>query len=363
MSDEIQPEEKPPRPWNACGNCLLWTPNQGAFISKSEDKICTHSKQTLAWTDDDMPCNIGEFTGPDSAKANVPNFLIEGTMTDPNPNKLDGPTQILITTYATPTIRPGGALVSDFDWLVYALKCLVKYFRGQQGITIAHPRHESDKFNTLLGEFPVSLFAYDEVPGKGHIQHMEIMASADLFLPAGTKYVLTTDADSMFRMPATPEHYAWNDKPYWITRTWESLDPRFPGGDNRQWQPVTDAQLGFASELFTMTMNIQLMPLDLLPHYRAHIQNVHGMAFHDYMVAGRNEFPPTRVDFNALGAYFHKFHRDRFTWFDAGAPPYPVDRKLSWWSHSGITDSIRAELEGILAAYTPTPEEEARMAE
>lgn len=365
MTDEpALTEEKPPRPANACGNCFLWSPNRGAEILVSEDKKCLHPIQTLPWTDDDMPCNINRFMAPNSREANVPNFVSEGSMTDPNPNKLDGPTEILITTYATPTVRPGGATVSDFDWLVLALKCLNRNFTGQQGITIAHPRHESQKFRTLLDQFKVRLYPYDEVAGKGHIQHMAIMASADTFLPHGTKYVLTTDADGMMKMPSTPEHYAWNDKPYWITRTWESIDPRMPGGDNRQWQPVTDEQLGFASELFTMCMNIQLIPLDLLPHYRAHLEKVHHMAFLDYMLAGRNEFPPTRVDFNALGAFFHKFHRDRFHWFDAGTPPYPVDRKQSYWSHGGITPEIQAEIDGFYQTrFVPTAEELERMAQ
>lgn len=323
------------------------------MVTDSIDKKCLHLKQTMAWTDDDMPCNIGEFMAPNSTAANVPNFVREGTMTDPNPNKLNGPTEILIISHA-----------KDFDWLVYTLKCLQKYFTGQQGITVAHPNKDRAQFVTLKDQFDVRLYGYNEVPGKGHIQHMAVMASADTFLPKSTKYMLTTDSDGMMKMPTTPEHYAWNDKPYWITRTWESIDPAMPGGDNRQWQPVTDEQLGFSSDLFTMALNIQLIPLDLLPHYRAHIEKTHHKAFFDYMLEGRNEFPPTRVDFNALGAYFYRFHRDRFHWFDAGAPPYPVDRKQSYWSHGGITPEIRSEIEGFLAArFVPTPEEEARMAQ
>lgn len=353
MSDE---QPKQPKP-SSCALCCWWTPNQsGAVIERSEDKVCHEPHQTQPWTDDDFSCEY--FMGADATEVNVPNHLRQATMTEPNLNPLDGPTEILIISHS-----------KDFDWLVYALKCLSKYFTGQQGITVAHPNKDAAQFGTLLHQFNVRLYGYDEVPGKGHIQHMAVMASADLFLPKGTKYVLTTDSDSMFKMPSTPEHYVFNDLPYWIIRSWESLtteDPHNPGSkvvsDNLQWQPVTDEQIGFASDKFTMCMNIQLIPLDLLPHYRAHIEKVHHMAFLDYMVAGRNEFPPTRTDFNSMGAYFYRFHRDRFHWFDTSLPPYPVDRKQSYWSHGGILPAIKTEIEGYLR-WEPTPEEEERMRE
>lgn len=360
MTEEVSnPYDPSTWPTNACGLCAYWNPNQGFPIERTEDKICHHPKQTLAYTDDFMACNVDGFSGKYSTDVNVPNHIREASMTDPNPNKLDGPTEILIISHA-----------KDFEWLVYALRCLKKYFTGQQGITVAHPNKDKAQFLTLLDQFDVRLYGYNEVPGKGHIQHMEVMASADLFMPHGTKYMLTTDSDGMFKMASTPEHYAWNDKPYWIARSWESLtteDPHNPGtkvvSDNLQWQPVTEAQLGFPPELFTMCMNIQLIPLDLLKHYRTHIEKTHHKSFHDYMVEGRNEFPPTRVDFNALGAFFYKFHRDRFHWFRVENPPYPVDRKKSYWSWGGITPEIRSEMDGFLNAYVPNEEELSRMAQ
>ena len=265
-------------------------------------------------------------------------------MTEPNPNKLDGPTEVLIISHA-----------KDFEWLVYALRSIHKWFTGFQGVTVAFPTKDVPLFATLRKQFDIRLHSYDEVPGKGHVQHMAMMASADTFLPRETKYMLTTDSDGIFKMASQPEHFVWNDKPFWIARSWESLtteDPRNPGSkivsDNLQWQPVTDAQLGFPSELFTMCLNCQMMPLDLLPSYRQHIEKTHRMPFLDYFVAGKNDFPPTRVDFNALGAFFHKFHRDRFHWFDVEKPPFPADRKKSYWSWGGITPEIRAEIEGFL---------------
>jgi hypothetical protein len=203
---------------------------------------------------------------------------------------------------------------------------------------------------------PTRVVGYDEVPGKGMLQHMVKMAEADLIVPAGTKYILHMDADCMFRMPTTPEHYFWDDKPYYLIRSWGSLgvpDPRHPISktisDCGQWKGATDTQLGWDTEFYTMCMNTAVMPINFYKAYREHIERVHKRPFVDHMLAGRNEFPQTSMDWTAMGAYAHRFMRDRFTWFDVcDGTPYPVDRKKAFWSHGGITPEIRQEIEGFL---------------
>jgi hypothetical protein len=185
--------------------------------------------------------------------------------------------------------------------------------------------------------------------------HMVKMAQADLFLPSSTQYFLTLDSDAMFHTPSKPEHFFWNDKPYWIIRTWESLtseDPQNPGtkcvSDCYQWKSVTSSQLGFDPEMYTMCVNSQVIPVSMLRHYRQHLESVHGKGFSDYMLEGRNEFPQTRVDFNALGAFAYKFHRDEFHWFDIEKGPFPKDRKKVFWSHGGLNSEIVTEIEGFI---------------
>jgi len=328
---------------NTCQTCLFWTPNRPEL--KAEDgksEFCLHPKLSIK-TEIDFGCTF--HCGPSDTAANVPNHLKAASMTDPNPNPIDGPVEILIVTYA-----------KDWDWLVYAMRCARKFLSGFQGITIAHPKTDEERFKTLLHQFDVRLHGYNEVTGKGMLQHFVKMAEADLFLPPSTKYFLTLDADAMFHTHSRPEHFFWQDKPYWIVRTWDSLmseDPRNPGSkcvsDCYQWRSVTEAQLGFDPELFTMCVNSQAMPISMLKHYREHIESVHKKSFFKYMLEGRNSFPQTRVDFNALGAFAYKFHRDEFHWFDIEKGPFPADRKKVYWSHGGLNPGIVAEIEGFLA--------------
>lgn len=328
---------------NTCPTCVFWEPNQKEVEQRDDAKyICTNAEVGIR-TRKEFGCTL--HMGPNDTEVNVPNHVRNGTMIDANPNKLDGPTEVLII-----------SCHRDFNWLVLALRCALKHLSGFQGITVAHPNAEADRFRPLLDQFPVRLFGYNEFEGKGHIQHMAMMASADTFLPAGTKYMLTTDSDGMFHTPSTPEHFVWNDKPYWIVRSWESLiteDPTNPGSkvisDNMGWRGPTAAQLGFDPPVFSMCMNVQLIPLDLLASYRRHIELVHKQDFLTYMVSGRNEFPPDRMDFTAMGAFFYKFHHDRFHWFNVSTPPYPKDRKRAYWSWGGITPEIQKEIESYLA--------------
>lgn len=328
-----------------CETCVYWLPNRQSVEQADDGKYeCLHAEVGIR-TRIEFGCTL--HLGAEATEMNVPNHTTNGDMTDPNPTKV-GDTEVLIVTYW-----------KDFPWLEYALRSMVKYFSWFSGVTVAIPRKDLAAFMPLENQFRAKLnlrtFLYDEVPGKGMLQHMVIMANADQIVPQGTKYVLHTDADGIFKMPTTPEHYFWQDKPYYLIRTWASLgvaDPRHPVSksvsDCGQWKGSTDTQLGWDTEWYTMCMNTCAMPIDFYAPYRQHVATVHKRPFEDHMLAGRNEFPQTSMDWTAMGAWAHKFMHDRFTWFNVENPPYPVDRKKAFWSHGGITPEIRAELEEMV---------------
>lgn len=290
-----------------------------------------------------------EFSCPDAvsseaAEVNVPNHTPSGTTMFRNSTTVDGPVEVLIVTYS-----------KDFPWLVYCLRAIRKYLTGFQGVTVAHPSHESRQFETLLHQFDVRLHPYSEVAGKGFIHHEIKMAEADLFLPASTKYVFYMDADCIFKMPTAPEDYFINGRPYYLIRSWESLtteDPHRPGSkvisDCLQWRIPTAHQLGFDPIWYTMCMNTGAFPLSWCAPYREHISKVHGKPFHRFMFAGRNKWPQDRMDWTAMGAWCHRFMRDAFTWINVVTEPYPADRKQAFWSHGGITPSVRETLEQLV---------------
>lgn len=305
-----------------------------------------------------------EFLDASDTRVNVPQHTKNGIDMDRNANPVDGPVEVLIVTYS-----------KDFEWLMWCLTLFRKYCSGFQGVTIAHPRSEVAMFDPLVQQFDVRLWPYDEVPGKGMLQHMVAMAIADLIVPPSTKYVMHLDADCMYHTPTTPEDYFLEDKPVYLVRTWDSLsteDPKNPGSkvisDCHQWLAPTEYQLGFPTPWYTMCRHPTILPIEFYPRYRHHIQTVHGKPIDQFMLSGRNSFPQDRMDWTAMGAWAKAFMPDRFHWIDIGVNAPPKDRQKTYWSHGGIQPQIALELDQFNRAtparpFVPTPEETARMHE
>lgn len=335
-----------------CHECVFYEPNQTEVEQRVDEKyLCLHPEVGGRFRVD-FGCVL--HTGADSVEVNVPNHIRKPTMNAPNPNPVDGPVEILIVTFGTPTMRVSGKIVSDLDWLRWSLRSIRKHCSGFQGVTVVHPRHESELFEPLRSQFDIRLHAFDEPKGKGFMAHMVQMANADSIVPPSTKYVLHCDSDCIFKMPTTPEHYFWEDKPYYIVRSWESLtteDPRNPGSkvvsDCAQWREPTNFQLGFSSPIYAMCMNTVVMPVKFYKRYRTHVERVHRKPFSDFMLEGRNEHPATRMDHTAMGSYAYAALTDDFTWFHVDNGIYPEDRKRAFWSHSGIDANTERELEEL----------------
>lgn len=329
-----------------CKTCLFWNPNQSIepkiLDANGEPERKCWNENMGGIRDDDFTCE--HHLADTDYQINLPNHVPKGSMTEPNPNKVDGATEVLIVSYS-----------KDLEWLMLALRCMEKHLRGFQGVTVAHPNDELHLFEPLTKRFNfVRLHGYDDVRGKGMLMHMIKIAEADLYLPPTTKYVLTCDSDCMYKMHTTPEHYFWDDKPYCIVRSWESLtteDPHNPGtkvvSDCLQWRQPTDFQLGFKSDIYGMAMQTIVFPIEFFAKYRNHVAFIHGN-YRSFMLSGRNEFAQNRMDFTAMTAYAFRFMHNDFTWFDVSEPPYPKDRKQAFWSHGGLKPEILQEIEGFL---------------
>lgn len=325
-----------------CSDCVYWQANQ---VKPDHEGACECLNPTLGGIKTMATFGCNEFIGSDSTAMNVPQHTPNGIMDKfKNEKPVEG-VEILIVTHA-----------KDFDWLVYALRCARKHLSGFQGITVAFPRQELERFKLLLDQFEVRLHPYDEVAGKGFLQHESKMGEADRIVPAGTRYVMHMDADCNFKITTTPQDYFFQDKPVYLYRTWESLsspDPRDPArkvvSDCIMWKGPTEAQLGYVSDVYTMTRHPTVFPMDFYPLYRAHIEQHHRMGFEQYFLAGnKNSHPQDRMDFTAMGQFAWTYMRDRFHWINVETEEYPADRLRAYWSHGGISPTIAGEIENFL---------------
>lgn len=326
---------------NHCKDCTWWLPNRPEF-QVDKKALCLNEKIgiiTLA----ELGCDF--HLAANSVEVNVPQHTKRGITMEPNLRPVDGPVEILIVTHA-----------KDVPWLEFCLRGLAKHCSGFQGVTIAHPLQEADVFVPLRKRFDIRLYAYPEIPSKGMLQHMVKMAEADMIVPTPTKYVMHLDADCIYHTPTTPEDYFCEGKPVWLIRSWDSLsteDPNNPGSkvvsDCFQWKKPTDEQVGFDTPFYTMCRHPTVMPIAFYRRYRDHLENVQHKPFEVYMVSGRNEFPQDRMDWTAMGAWAYRHMRQEFYWLNIEMNPPPKDRQRTYWSHGGIHESTRSEMEGFLS--------------
>lgn len=338
-------------PEKCCAFCRWWLPNRVDNFKAGDEKTCwKHNKHT----EDDFCCE--HFFGVDHLGINVPFHCPNGIMIKRNRELPNVNCEILVTTYGTPRMRVSGKVVSEIDWLKYNLRSMRKWLIGFQGITIAHPRKEDNLFKPLAEQFDCRLYGYDEVDGKGFVQHQAIMALADTFLPKATTHVLHVDADCCFKMSTTPMDFFSDDKPIYLWRTYDSLskaDPKNPNSkvvsDCAMWKEPTEWQLGMKVNEYTMTRLPTILPIEFYAPYRAHVEKVHRKPFLQFHLDSKNDHPSQSMDFTAYGAWAFHFMHDKFRWFDCENEEYPIDRLQQYWGHGGITPEIAQQLENLIA--------------
>jgi hypothetical protein len=272
-----------------------------------------------------------------SVELNVPNFTANSIEMPRQEIKI-GPVEWFIVTYA-----------KDAEWFSYAIRCIKKFCTGFQGVTVAVPNRDKHLFKALMLQHNFRLYGYDEVQGKGFVQHEAIMGMADTIVPKKTEFVIHLDSDCMYHTPTTPEDYFIDGKPVYLIRTYESLvDDKGVISDCAQWRGPTAQQLGFDPIVYSMCRHPTVLPIGFYKLYRDHIENVHKKSFMEYFLEGKNEFPSNRMDWTAMGAFAYQQMPDAFHWIDIGKNPAPKDRQAAFWSHSGVKPEHREKIEGFL---------------
>lgn len=274
-----------------------------------------------------------------AVETNVPQFTAVETAVAPERKKQEiGPVEILIVTYH-----------KDLPWFELCMKCLRKHVDGFAGITVCVPNKDKKLFRPLMIQYGFNLFGYDEIEGKGMVQHMAVMASADEIVPKKTKFVAHIDSDAMFKMETTPDDYFVDGKPVYMIRTYDSLvDDKGVISDCAQWKPVVEEQIAMPATHFTMCAFPFIYPVEFYEKYRKRIELVQKKPMLQYMLEGRNSFPQTRVDFQAMGQFALSTMPEKFHWIDIGKNPPRKDRHKSFWSHAGVKPETLEEIEGFL---------------
>ena len=244
--------------------------------------------------------------------------------------RFDGKCEILIVSHE-----------KDYPWLWYSLQSIKKNLTGHLGVTVAVPTGQTaalEKFRAHGLDFKI--YSYDEIEGKGMIQHEERICTADEICPRAD-YILNLDSDVIMTQPHTIDEYFVNNKPVYVWRTWKSLisvdeQKRPVVSDCHQWKRYVDRDLGFDTTPYTMCRHTSIYPRWFYPFFRAHVQSTVGKPFREHVLEQKSSFPQTFAEFPAMGAYGWHYWKHHWHWIDAGSGPVPKEYFKAYWSHGGI---------------------------
>lgn len=230
----------------------------------------------------------------------------------------------------------------DFQWLDYCLASIRRFANGFNGVTLAIPSNGPDyKIDEWPLEFPITLHRYEEISGKGMVQHEERICSADLIC-RDADYVLHLDSDCVFNCNVTPEYYFdGNGRPLYVWRPYNTM-PLCPGAfpAYKFWTPCVREALGWEPEAYGMCRHPHVYPVSLYPAVRQRIEEVNAVPFRDYVLSKKNDFPTGFAEFPTLGEFAFQRMRERFHWIDMTSEVPPDSRVTSFWSHGGLDRPI-----------------------
>lgn len=232
---------------------------------------------------------------------------------------------------------------ADSERLGYCLRSIVKFATGfrklvivvPSGVGLPLPLWES------VRDKGIELAVCPTVEaGDGYLFQQAIKASGHEW--TGADYILHVDSDCLFNQPVTPQTFMRDGKPIWYMTPYAQTDT--------PWQPITEKFLGEPVDYEFMRRLPILVPRSLHLAISAFAMANHGTRLTDYILSQPNR---AFSEFNALGALAYSRARADFHWIDTTREEIPPAVVLQSWSHSELTEEVKAEFEAILKGGAP----------
>lgn len=237
----------------------------------------------------------------------------------------------------------------DLEWTRYSLESIRKYATGFSGIQIVVPTWDLDKFKQFerysTPECPVVISRFLEYPGRGFVHHLAMKCYADVFSPEAD-YILHMDPDCLFTEKVTPEDYFVDGKPVLLIEPYAVLKKKEAGSaewNRGNWQETTEYALRFTCTHETMCRHPAVHHKWVYKGVREYIEGVHKAPFVDFVVRQKNGYPQGFGEFNTIGAFVLKFHKDDYHLIDRedkGEANDPKPKLAQLWSHGGVNKSL-----------------------
>ena len=223
----------------------------------------------------------------------------------------------------------------DYDWLQFCLKGISKFASGFRKVWIVSPAREPmwiSDFNTIPAEYK----QINDETQDGYLAQQITKLYADVITDYQADYILHVDSDVILTRPVTPRDFFQADLPVWLYTPYSKIQT--------PWQPITEKFMSDEVPNEYMRRFPIMVPRWLYAKLREFCYHRHAATIADYI-----KRQPLRSfsEFNALGAYADRFHRDKFMWINTFETELPEPFARQFHSWSGLTPEVKKELEAI----------------
>jgi hypothetical protein len=218
--------------------------------------------------------------------------------------------------------------------LRYCLASIERYCSGFRRVVVVIPEASTAKWHWL--GLDADRVRHCPLYRDDYLGQQVTKLHADQYTDAD--YICHVDSDCVFQRPTTPADLIDAGRPYVLMEPYARLDSHVP------WRALTERFLGEKVSHEFMRRPPYTFPRWVYPALRRRCWARHGISLETYVLS---QPPRGFSEFNALGAYAYRHHRDAFTWVDAAdAPPQPC---RVFWSRQSLDARVRQEIDRLLA--------------
>lgn len=236
----------------------------------------------------------------------------------------------------------------DLRWLKYSLRSRKKYCEGYHGDVIILDDHEDDclaskaYLEKMDHKYVVNTQA--KLIKIGYVRQQYMKFFCDEYVDKETTHIVHVDSDSIFTEKHDPSIYFKDGKPIMLMTPYSEFFADHQSEEVKSalktWQDVTSMAMDEKVDYEFMRRMPLVYPVEIHAEMRDFFVKQHGKPIFEYLYDVCELSPPHNnfTEYNFMGAYCWKFHRDKFHWIDTTKDKWDDLPLHQYWSHANIHD-------------------------
>ncbi len=220
--------------------------------------------------------------------------------------------------------------MADAEWLKFSLRSIVKFAKGFDSVVVVSDTGEP---RPPIGSMEKHF--YVTVPKIPYTFQQIVKVNADAY--TDNQFIMYMDADVCLTRDLNAQDLLIGGMPIWLKEPFFGMD----NPDVLKRQAELTHFIGQPVEYEFMRRHPFIIDREALVEMRRFCWRQHGMSIEDYMFG-----MSACSEFNLCGAFQYHYRRATVAWRRPDEVPVYLRQD---WSHGGLTDTIKQELERLTA--------------